>query len=99
LIYAKIEPSLEKTLNENYYLRKKLVQPVTDLGEARISAGFVLVAAGRPADADAADRVVARLDGHATERRHHLGIIERGIERAWRGDLLGEVRGRHSPQR
>ena len=38
---------------------EKLVQPVSDLGEARVDARFVLVAARRPTHADAADRFVA----------------------------------------
>jgi hypothetical protein len=61
----------------NYLLTNKLIQPITDLGEARIRARFVLVAARRPTDADGADRLVAYLDGHATPRRYHLG------RRAW----------------
>jgi hypothetical protein len=46
--------------------REKLIKPVANLGEARIGARFVLVAARRPTDADGADRFVADLDGHAT---------------------------------
>ena len=78
-------------------LRKRLIQPVADLGEARIGARFVLVAARRPTDADGADRFVAGFDRHATQRRYHLSIVKRGIERAWRGDLLGQVCGRDAP--
>jgi hypothetical protein len=40
---------------------KKLVQPLADLGEARIGAGFVLVATRRTADAEGADRFAADL--------------------------------------
>jgi hypothetical protein len=38
--------------------QEKIVQPVADLGEARIGARFVLVAARRPTDADGTDRFV-----------------------------------------
>jgi hypothetical protein len=61
----------------------KLMQPVSDLGEARIGARFILVAARRPADADSADRFVA--DPSAVTIRV---LYSRGIERAWRGEVI-----------
>src|SRR5258708_39746044 len=66
-----------------------LVQPVLDLVDAGEGAGFVLVAAGRAADRDAADRVLPDLDRHAALAGGELGIELRGIECARRGDPFG----------
>src|ERR1700730_5785999 len=69
----------------------RLIQASADLGEPRIGTGFVLVAARRAANSDAADDLVASLDRDPTARDHHVGVVEGGIERPWRRDRLGHL--------
>jgi hypothetical protein len=57
---------------------KGLIQPIGDLSEASVGAGFVLVAARRATRANSSDRLVADLDRHAAEDSDELSIV-----RAW----------------
>src|SRR4029077_18069073 len=78
-------------------LAKGLIQPIGDFSEASIGAGFVLVAARRATDANCADRLVSDLDRDAALDSNELSIVERGIERARRSNLLGQVSSRDAP--
>ena len=51
---------------------------ILDLGEAGAGAGVVLITAGRAADADGGDRVIADLDRQAALRRYELGVENDG---------------------
>ena len=57
-----------------------LIQPITDLSETSIGAGFVLVAGRRAADTNAADDLVSGFDRHAAADSDKLSIVERRIE-------------------
>ena len=76
---------------------KGLIQPIRDLSETSVGAGFVLVAARRATDANGTDRFVANLDRHAAGESNELSILERGIECARRSALLGQLSRRHAP--
>ena len=80
----------ERALNipRGRFLVKGLIQSIRDLSDASIGAGFVLVAARRATDANCADRLVSDLDRDATLDSNELSIVERGIERARRSNLL-----------
>jgi hypothetical protein len=72
---------------------RELFQLVADLGEARLGAGFVLVAARCSAHTDGGDRFIANLDWQAADRGYELVIEDRRIEAAAR-DPLGEIASR-----
>ena len=76
----------ERALNipRGRFLVKGLIQSISDLSDASIGTGFVLVAARRAPDANSSDRFVAGLDRHAAEDSDELSIVKRGIERARR---------------
>ena len=57
-----------------------LIQPITDLREASIGAGFVLFAGRRATDTDAADDLVSDFDRHAAADSDKLSIVERRID-------------------
>ena len=76
---------------------KALIQPIADLSEASIGAGFVLVATRRATDANGADRFVANLDRHTAGESNELSIVERGIECTRRSNLLGQLSRRGAP--
>src|SRR6185312_8036431 len=59
-----------------------------DLGQPGAGAGLVLVPAGRAADADGADRLVADLDRQAALLGGELGIEDARIEGALCRDAL-----------
>ena len=73
---------------------KGLIQSISDLSDASIGAGFVLVAARRAAHANSPDRFVTGLDRHTADGSDELSIVERGIERARRSNLLGQLSSR-----
>jgi hypothetical protein len=75
-----------------------LLQPVADLGQAGLSAGFILLATRSTADADSGDRLIADLDRQTAHCRRQLAIEDRRIEAA-SGHPLGEIVGRHSQRR
>ena len=60
---------------------RELFQLVADLGEARLGAGFVLVAAWCSAHTDGGDRFIANLDWQAADR---TGFSCRTGFRSWR---------------
>src|SRR5437868_5439857 len=57
-----------------------LFQPIADLGDAGLGAGFVLVAARCARDGNAADRVLASLDRDAAPSGGELRVELAGIE-------------------
>ena len=71
-------------------LVKGLIQPITNLSETSIGAGFVLFAGRRATDTDAANDLVSDFDWHAAADSDKLPIVERRIEGPRHGDLLGQ---------
>jgi hypothetical protein len=77
-------------IDDEQGLVKGLVQPITDLSETSIGAGFVLFAGRRATNTNAADDLVADFDRHAAADSDKLPIVERGIEGPRYSNLLGQ---------
>src|SRR5215470_20458754 len=86
-------------LRQIWFRPPSSLQPVVDLGNASVGAGFVLVAAGGAADPDAADRLLVGIDRHAATLDRQVGVELQRVERARHRDPLVQLAGGDPPQR